>query len=246
MARISDFKEENQVFVPELVIQEASEAINKVVPAKSKQLYEKEYSNFCEWRKQKDAKGVDERIILVYISERSKNAKSSSLWAYYSQLKKMLSVKENIDIRHSPKKSKVFSFEEMEKFLDTASDDEYLLQKVVLIVGVFGGCRFRELVAMSVDDGGNVIVVNIPGTKTYKPRTFTIINGSNSIPAIDVFRKYRKLRPESILHKRLFINYRKQKCTVQPIPEEYTGHSFTGRLWSRFSSGKETRRMAFK
>ncbi|EFA00776.1 hypothetical protein TcasGA2_TC003662 [Tribolium castaneum] len=98
MARISDFKEENQVFVPELIIQEASEAINKVVPAKSKQLYEKEYSNFCEWRKRKDAKGVDERIILAYISERSKNAKSSSLWAYYSQLKKMLSVKENIDM----------------------------------------------------------------------------------------------------------------------------------------------------
>ncbi|EFA08433.1 hypothetical protein TcasGA2_TC006080 [Tribolium castaneum] len=57
-----------------------------------------------------------------------------------------------------------------------------------------------------VDDRGNVIVVNIPDTKTYKPRTFTIINGSNSIPAIEVFRKYRKLRPESILHKRLFIN----------------------------------------
>nr|XP_015833604.1 PREDICTED: uncharacterized protein LOC107397543 [Tribolium castaneum] len=160
MARISDFKEENQVFVPELIIQEASEAINKVVPAKSKQLYEKEYSNFCEWRKRKDAKGVDERIILAYISERSKNAKSSSLWAYYSQLKKMLSVKENIDmsrfhqvsaflkqhsVGHRPKKSKAFSFEEMEKFLDTASDDEYLLQKVVLIVGVFGGCRIGEL-----------------------------------------------------------------------------------------------------
>ncbi|XP_064212473.1 uncharacterized protein LOC135265978 [Tribolium castaneum] len=263
MARISDFKEENQVFVPELVIQEASEAINKVVPAKSKQLYEKEYSNFCEWRKRKDAKGVDERIILAYISERSKNAKSSLLWAYYSQLKKMLSVKENIDISrfhqvsaflkqhsvgHRPKKSKVFSFEEMEKFLDTVSYDEYLLQKVVLIVGVFGGCRIGELVAMSVDDvhdRGNVIVVNIPDTKTYKPRTFTI-NGSNSIPAIDVFRKYRKLRLESILHKRLFINNHKQKCTVQPFginiiskfpekiarflclpnSEEYTGHSF--------------------
>ncbi|EEZ99610.1 hypothetical protein TcasGA2_TC002127 [Tribolium castaneum] len=164
MARISDFKEENQVFVPELVIQEASEAINKMVPAKSKQLYEKEYSNFCEWRKRKDAKGIDERIILAYISERSKNAKYLSLWAYYSQLKKMLSVKENIDISrfvriilfiisfelinnccrfhqvyaflkqhsvgHRPKKSKVFSFKEMEKFLDTASDDEYLLQNL--------------------------------------------------------------------------------------------------------------------
>jgi hypothetical protein len=54
------------------------------------------------------------------------------------------------------------------------------------------------------------------------------------------------LRPENISHKRLFINYRNKKCTVQPVgvntlskfpqkiaqfiglqnPEEYTGHSF--------------------
>lgn len=282
MSSISNYKEENKVFVPELVKKEALEAVNKVVPVKSKQLYEKEYVNFCEWRKRKDVRGVDETIILAYIHERSKNAKSSSLWAYYSQLKKMLSVKENIDISryvkltlfmnfelldnccrfhqvsaflkqqsvgHRPKKSMVFTLKDMERFLDTASDDEYLLQKVVLIVGVFGGCRVGELVAMSVDDvddRGNVIVVNIPDTKTYKPRTFTIINGSNCIYAIDVFRKYRKLRPDSILHKRLFINYRNKKCTIQPVgintisklpekiarflglrnPQEYTGHSF--------------------
>ncbi|XP_044264932.1 uncharacterized protein LOC123011529 [Tribolium madens] len=135
MAGICDYKEENQVFVPDLVIQEASEAINKVVSVKSKQLYEKEYGNFCEWMKLKDAKEVDERIILSSLSERSKNAKSSSLWAYYSQLKKMLFVKENIDISrfhqvfaflkqhsvgHRPKKSKVFRLEEMGRFLDTS------------------------------------------------------------------------------------------------------------------------------
>ena len=56
------------------------------------------YTNFCEWRKQKNAKGVDERIILAYISGWSKHVESVSQWSYYSQLKKMLSVKENIDI----------------------------------------------------------------------------------------------------------------------------------------------------
>jgi integrase len=49
---------------------------------------------------------------------------------------------------HRPKKSKVFTLEEMERFLDTASDDEYLLLKLVLIVGVFGGCRIGEFVSM--------------------------------------------------------------------------------------------------
>ncbi|KAJ3643905.1 hypothetical protein Zmor_026587 [Zophobas morio] len=184
MSGILEDKDENEVFVPSAVLDEVLEAINKVVPAKSKHSYEKEYTNFCEWRKRKHAKGVDERIILAYISERSKNAKSSSLWSYYSQLKKMLSVKENIDISrfhqvsaflkqqsvgHRPKKSNVFTPEEMERFLDNASDDEYLLQKVIFVVGVVRGCRMGELVAMSVDDvedRGSVLVVQIPDTKT--------------------------------------------------------------------------------
>ncbi|RZC37261.1 Phage integrase domain containing protein [Asbolus verrucosus] len=132
-------------------------------------------------------------------------------------------------VGHRPKKSKVFTLEELERFLETASDDEYLLLKVVLIVRVFGGWRIGKLVSMlvdDVDDRGSVIVVEIPDRKTHKPRTFTIINGSNTVHAIDVFRKYRMLRSENIPHKRLFINYRNKKCTVQPNPEEYTGHSF--------------------
>ncbi|RZC34607.1 hypothetical protein BDFB_014317, partial [Asbolus verrucosus] len=95
MARIVEDEDKKEVFVPLAVLHEALAALNKVVPAKLKHSYEKEYANFCQWRKRKQARGVDEKIILTYISERSKNAKSSSLWSYYSQLKKMLSVKEN-------------------------------------------------------------------------------------------------------------------------------------------------------
>jgi hypothetical protein len=69
-----------------------------MVPPKSRLLYEKEYKLFCEWRKNQKAKGVDENIILAYVLERSRSVKSSSLWSYFSQLKKMLLVKENIDI----------------------------------------------------------------------------------------------------------------------------------------------------
>ncbi|KAJ3662256.1 hypothetical protein Zmor_006612 [Zophobas morio] len=61
-----------------------------------------------------------------------KNAKSSSLWSYYSQLKNMLSVEENIDISRQ-KKSKVFTLKEMKRFLDNASGDEYLLKKYFLL-----------------------------------------------------------------------------------------------------------------
>lgn len=116
-------------------------------------------------------------------------------------------------------------------------------------MGVAGGCRIGELVAMTlddVDDRGSVLVVQIPDTKTYKKRVSTVVNGTNKVSAIDVFRKYQKLRPSNVAHKRLFLNYRNEKCTVQPVglsifskmpttiakylgipnAEEYTGHSF--------------------
>jgi integrase len=151
-------------------------------------------------------------------------------------------------IEHRPKKSKVFTREDLEKFLDSALDEKYLLLKIVFIMGVAGGCRISELCKMSIDDvedRGNVLVVQVPDIKTYKQRTFTVVNGNNSVHAIVVYHKCRKLRPENVTHKRLFLNYQRKKCTVQPVglkmfskmpekiatflslsnPKEYTGHS---------------------
>jgi hypothetical protein len=120
----SEEDERDQVIMPNAIVAQAKEAIEKMVPPKSRLLYEKEYKLFCEWRKNQKAKGVDENIILAYVLERSRSVKSSSLWSYFSQLKKMLLVKENIDtgrfhqvktflkqqcIGHRPKKSKVFT-----------------------------------------------------------------------------------------------------------------------------------------
>ncbi|XP_044755091.1 uncharacterized protein LOC123314044 [Coccinella septempunctata] len=120
--------DDDEIVVPESIIEEANEAAEAVILLKSKTLYEKEYTAFCTWRnKRKKAKSVNEKIILAYIPERSKKVKSSSLWSYYSQLKKMLALKEKIDIgrfyqvtaflkQHSrgyvAKKSKVFTREE--------------------------------------------------------------------------------------------------------------------------------------
>ncbi|XP_044766580.1 uncharacterized protein LOC123322667 [Coccinella septempunctata] len=87
------------------------------------------------------------------------------------------------------KKSKVFTREELEYFLDAAPDEQYLLIKVVFIMGVAGGCRIGELVNMTVDDvedRGSVLVIQIPVTKTYKKRVFTVVNGSNKVAALDI------------------------------------------------------------
>ena len=60
----------------------------------------------------------------------------------------------------------MFTLEEVERFLGIDSDDESLLQKVFFIV------------AEDVDD--------VEDMKSHKPRTFAI-NGSSSVPAIDIF-----------------------------------------------------------
>jgi hypothetical protein len=50
MAGIVEDQDKTEVFVPPAVLHEALGALNKVVPAKSKHSYEKEYAIFCEWR----------------------------------------------------------------------------------------------------------------------------------------------------------------------------------------------------
>lgn len=129
-----------------------------------------------------------------------------------------------------------------------ASDNEYLMMKIALIMGIFGACRCDELVKMTVDDiseKGTYLSVDIPMTKTDKPRRFIIVKEGCSVDPIDLFQKYKVLRPANVSHNRLFLRYVNGKCTVQPVginklssipsviasflnlehPETYTGHS---------------------
>ena len=119
---------------------------------------------------------------------------------------------------------------------------------MILVVGIAGGCRIAELTNMKIDDiddRGSVMVITLPDTKTNKPRIFTIIN-ETVVKALDIFKKYLELRPKNVPNKRLFLNYQKGRCTVQPVgenkirkmpsviasflglvnPQLYTGHSF--------------------
>jgi hypothetical protein len=96
-----------------------------------------------------------------------------------------------------------------------------------------------------IEDKGSYLLVSVPDTKTNKPRKFTIIKEGSSVDALELYRKYISLRPAKVQHRRLFINYKNQKCGVQPVgintlskipfkvatflnlskPELYTGHS---------------------
>lgn len=116
--------------------------------------------------------------------------------------------------------------------------------QVALIFGISGACRKHELVNIKVGDiekQGDLLVVQIPETKTNKSRFFTVCGTFT-----EIVQKYIGLRPKHAVTNRFFLNYQKGKCTIQVIGENkfakmpkeiatflklpdaelYTGHSF--------------------
>lgn len=137
--------EQRQKQLDELI----EKAKSNIIPKNSKKSYEIEYTKFKDWRtgmlKSKKEKNIDEDFILAYFQKLSETYAATTLWTTYSKLKAMLLWKEKIDISknaelfcflkkkskcHVPKKAKVFTTEQVSKFLNDAPEDQYLLHKV--------------------------------------------------------------------------------------------------------------------
>ncbi|KAK4879238.1 hypothetical protein RN001_007384 [Aquatica leii] len=177
---------------PEL--KKLAESINsELLPQKSKARYEVQYSIFKKWREEKQAKVSSENVLLAYFTELvDKNKKS--LWCIYSMLKSCIILYENIDIskyaklisylkrktaNHIPKKSKVLEEHDVATFIEQAPDEEFLLMKVILVIGVSGACRREELYKMTLEDikyKDDILLITIPITKTSTSRINVLFN----------------------------------------------------------------------
>ncbi|KAG5878711.1 hypothetical protein JTB14_023924 [Gonioctena quinquepunctata] len=104
-----------------------------------------------------------------------------------------------VDLKgYIPGKSKVLEGGQVLLFIRKARDDTFLLHKVVLVMGVFGGLRRDEMVKMTVDDiedRGAVSLIKVPKTKTCTSKSFTIVEESK-IGALNLVKKYIALRPK--------------------------------------------------
>lgn len=83
--------------------------------------------------------------------------------------------------------------------------------QIVLLFGVAGACRCDEMVKMKttdIEDKGNILIVNIPDSKTRKVRTFTVIGEDN----LNIYRRYTALRPKDFVENRFFLKYQSGKC----------------------------------
>lgn len=137
------------ICTPEEIIDQANVATQGLLPAKSKEIYIKEYDNFMEWRNKNRVNSFTERVMLAFFEDKSKSFKPSTLWSTYSKLKATLLINNSVDIGkyskliaylkqksvgYKPKKSQTFSRDEINKFLMEAPDNKNLMFKVNYLV----------------------------------------------------------------------------------------------------------------
>ncbi|KAJ8679932.1 hypothetical protein QAD02_015719 [Eretmocerus hayati] len=166
----------------------------------------------------------------------------------YEKLKRYLRER---NVGFQPKKSSVFTRNELNTFFIQAPDHKYLGAKAAAGMAISGACRRVEIKNMKVADvvdNGDFLTITVKETKTHVNRTFTINN-----PLRETILDYMSLRPTDTAHDYLFVNYQNGKCTRQAMginkigkipeeiaswlnldnPETYTGHSFrrTSATW---------------
>ncbi|KAJ8909639.1 hypothetical protein NQ315_015331 [Exocentrus adspersus] len=192
----------------------AAAAKDSLLPSKSKHLYDETYNAYRKWCCNKKIKSTCEDSILAYFNSDLSRYKSSSLWSKYSMLRSTINLREGIDISkfpsvipflkrkgegYKPKKSLILTREHIDEFFIKADTKEHLFNKSP-----------QYLQASRI--------VKLEDTKTKAERSFIITPGKfENVNTLELVRRYSALRPTRTTHNRFFVNYIKEKCTVQPV-----------------------------
>lgn len=87
--------------------------------------------------------------------------------------------------------------------------------QVILILGMAGGLRRKEIYNIRTDDiteTNDTLLISIPKTKNGDQKSFAIMGELR-----DIIRKYQALRPANLMSNKFLINYQNEKCTNQVI-----------------------------
>ncbi|XP_014226996.1 uncharacterized protein LOC106652510 [Trichogramma pretiosum] len=188
--------------------------------------YRQEFGIFQIWLKSQEANTVDEELLLAYFKEISSEYNPLTLKSKYSMLKNMIKSSYDIDIGEYEQlktylndiaagckvvKTKVFTSEQIQRFLDEAPNEQFLLAKIALILGSQGACDSRELRELTMNDvelNKTFVVIKIQDSTSDFPKVVTLV-GKN----FELVKSYLQLRPEGILP--FFVDYRNGNCYNQ-------------------------------
>lgn len=141
----SSSEKEYDGIIPKEMLENAKNLTMDLLPQKSKQNYTAAYNDFKKWRREKKTNSFDEIILLNYFDMLSESYSPNSLWSIYSKLKLTLNSYDHVNISnytklqsflkrkntgYQPKKSAVFTKDNIVKFLNDAPDEIYLATKV--------------------------------------------------------------------------------------------------------------------
>lgn len=239
-------EEEFQSTPPEIKEQIDSQLL---LPTKSSDRYEKEFNKFLAWLTENGGSKeyISQNILLAYFQTLAKDFKPSTLWSIFSMLHKMLGIQLSLDLGRMPilkdylkqldgkakkKKSAIFSRENIEQFLRTTPDNEFLLDKVSLSFGLAGGLQKNELTYLTWEDiveFDEFLRIRIQSSKTDKGGQgwwFSVEHHECSeLDPLLYFQKYKdalKFNP-SLLTGRIWKQCRKGRWIQQVRGEHYFG-----------------------
>lgn len=142
---MSSSNDSDMELTPDFIKQEAKAVVENLLPEASKKRYIKSYDDFMKWRTEKKIKSLSENVFIIYFNELSKKLQPSTLWSTYSMLKTTLNTRNNVNLKDftkliaflkrqcdgfKSKKSKVFTAQHIETFLNEAPDELFLATKV--------------------------------------------------------------------------------------------------------------------
>lgn len=130
---------------PPEIVERAAQISGNLLPSLSKERYEHAYKQFMDWQMKNKVNSFSENVLVTYFGELRTKYKSSTLWSIYSMLRGTLVAKHDVNIatycklrallkkesvNYVAKKSNVLTSDNIKTFLETASDEFYLLTKV--------------------------------------------------------------------------------------------------------------------
>ena len=131
---------------------------------------------------------------------------------------------------HKPKKASVFTREQMDEFLNSAPDNEYLQHKLVALLVIYGGLRKSEAVELlweDIQNEANKLKVTIKVSKTDQSEQgfiyFAIGNQNKKLCPVYYFQMYKPLVNNPAPNTRLIRQHHntKDSYTLQPRGKDW-------------------------